>query len=48
MSEEKKGRVKLTVEVEINEPLMDAMKECMTKMSALLPEIMRHRREEKQ
>jgi hypothetical protein len=47
MSEEKKGRVKITVEVEINEPLMDVMKETMTKMSSMLPEIMRHRREEK-
>jgi hypothetical protein len=47
MSEDKKGRVKVTVEVEINEPLMDTMKEVMTKMSLALPEIMRHRREEK-
>jgi hypothetical protein len=47
MSEDKKGRVKITVEVEINEPLMDVMKETMTKMSSMLPEIMRHRREEK-
>jgi hypothetical protein len=47
MSEDKKGRVKVTVEVEINEPLMDAMKEIMTKMSSALPEIMKHRREEK-
>jgi hypothetical protein len=47
MSEDKKGRVKVTVEVEINEPLMDAMREIMTKMSSVLPEIMKHRREEK-
>jgi hypothetical protein len=47
MSEDKKGRVKVTVEVEINEPLMDAMKEIMNKMSSALPEIMKHRREEK-
>jgi len=41
MSEEKKGHVKITVEVEVNEALMDAMKEAMSKM----PEMMRRRRE---
>jgi len=44
MSEEKKGRVKITVEVEVNEQLMDMMKEAMAKM----PEMMRRRREERQ
>lgn len=48
MPEEKKGHVKITIEVEVNEPLMDTMKEVMTKMSSTLPEMMRHRREEKQ
>ncbi len=43
MSEEKKGRLKMTMEVEINEPLMDALKEMASKM----PEMMRHGREEK-
>jgi hypothetical protein len=43
MSEEKKGRVKLTLEVEINEPLMDAIKE----MAAKMPEVWRHAREER-
>ena len=43
MSEEKKGRVKLTVEIEINEPLMEAMKEMAPKMG----DFMRHNREEK-
>ena len=38
---------KFTIEVEVNEPLMDALKEAMTKMSSALPEIMKHRREEK-
>ena len=47
MPEEKKGHVKITIEVEVNEPLMDAMKEAMTQMSSALPEIMKHRREEK-
>jgi hypothetical protein len=32
MSEEKKGMAKITIEVEINEPLMEAVKECMPKM----------------
>jgi hypothetical protein len=47
MPEEKKGHVKITIEVEVNEPLMDAMKEAMTKFSSTLPEIMKRRREEK-
>ena len=47
MPEEKKGHVKITIEVEVNEPLMDAMKEAMTQMSSVLPEVMKHRREEK-
>jgi hypothetical protein len=47
MPEEKKGHVKVTIEVEVNEPLMDALKDAMTKMSSTLPEIMKHRREEK-
>jgi hypothetical protein len=42
MSEEKKGRVKLVLEIEINEPLMESMKEWATKM----PNMMRHAREE--
>jgi hypothetical protein len=47
MPEEKKGHVRVTIDVEVNEPLMDAMKEAMTKFSSALPEIMKHRREEK-
>jgi len=43
MAEEKKGRVKITIEVEVNEPFMDVMKETITKM----PEMIRRRREEK-
>ena len=43
MSEEKKGRVKFTMEVEINESLMEAMKELAPKMG----EMMRHAREER-
>lgn len=36
MSEEKKGMVKFTVEVEINEALMDMMKEGMKNMPAMM------------
>jgi len=42
MSEmEKKGRLKLTVEVEVNEQLMDLAKETMSKMSSKIPEMMK-------
>lgn len=47
MPEDKKGVVKVTIEVEVNEPLMDTMKEAITNMSAALPEIMRQRGEKK-
>jgi len=45
MSEEKKGRMKVTLEVEINEALMEAFKEGMSKMHWKMPEMMK--REEK-
>ena len=32
MAEEKKGRVKFTIEVEINENLMEVVKECAKNM----------------
>jgi hypothetical protein len=38
---EKKGKLKLTLEVEINEELMALAKESMSKMSMKLPEMMR-------
>jgi hypothetical protein len=38
---EKKGKMKLTIEVEINEELMGMAKEAMTQMSAHLPEMMK-------
>ena len=47
MPEEKKGNVKITVEVEVNEPLMDVMKEAIAKMSEGLPNIMKQRGEKK-
>ncbi len=46
MSEEKKGRMKVTLEVEINEALMEAMKQGMEKMHWKMPEMMK-RGEEK-
>jgi hypothetical protein len=36
MVEEKKGRVKLTVEAEINEPLMEIIKEAMANMPQMM------------
>ena len=38
---EKKGRLKLTVEVEVNEELMDVVKDAMSKASSKFPEMMR-------
>ena len=47
MSEEKKGHLKVTLDVEINEELMNVMKEGMSKMHWKMPEIMKHGEEEK-
>ena len=47
MSEEKKGRVKVTLEVEINEELMGVMKEGMSKMHWKIPEMMKRGEDEK-
>jgi hypothetical protein len=47
MSEEKKGKLKMTFEVEINEELMDVMKEGITKMHWKMPEMMKRGEEEK-
>jgi len=44
MSEEKKGRLKMTFELEVNEPLMDVMKDAMAKMPQMM---MKHGEEEK-
>ena len=38
MAEEKKGHVKITIEVEINEPLMEVVKEGMAKMPMGMPQ----------
>ena len=37
MSEEKKGKFKMTIEVEVNEELLDVMKEGMSKMHFKMP-----------
>jgi hypothetical protein len=47
MSKEKKGHFKVTIEVEVNEELMDVMKEAMSKMQWKIPEIMKRKGEEK-
>jgi hypothetical protein len=47
MSEDKKGRFKVTIEVEVNEELMDLMKDAMSKMQWKMPEIMKRQGEEK-
>jgi hypothetical protein len=47
MSEEKKGKLKVTLEVEFNEELMGVMKEGISKMHWKMPEIMKRSEEEK-
>jgi len=46
VDETKKGHMKVTMEVEINEALMETMKEAMSKMHWKMPEMMK-RSEEK-
>lgn len=45
MSEEKKGKMKVTLEVEFNEELMNVMKEGLSKMHWKMPEIKRQKEE---
>jgi len=47
MPEEKKGHFKVTIDVEVNEELMDLMKEAISKMHWKMPEIMKRQGEEK-
>ena len=47
MSEEKKGKLKMTFEVEVNEELMEVVKEGMSKMHWKMPEMMKRGEEEK-
>jgi hypothetical protein len=45
---EKKGKMKVTVEFEVNEELMGVIKDAMSKASTKIPEMMRHTVENKQ
>ena len=45
---DKKGKLKITVELEVNEELMDVVKDAMSKASAKIPEMMRRGGENKQ
>jgi len=45
---EKKGKLKVTIEFEINEELMELAKESMSKMSMKLPDMMRGHGEKKE
>ena len=45
---EKKGKLKITVELEVNEELMELAKESMSKMSMKLPEMFKGHGEKKE
>lgn len=45
---EKKGKLKVTVELEVNEELMAVVKDALSKASTKIPELMRHGGENKQ
>jgi hypothetical protein len=45
---EKKGKLKVTVELEVNEELMAVVKDALSKASTKIPEMMRHGGENKQ
>ncbi len=45
---EKKGKLKVTVELEVNEELMGVVKDAMAKASAKIPDMMRGNKENKQ
>jgi hypothetical protein len=47
MAEEKKGKLKVSLEVEINEELMGVIKEGMTKMHWKMPDMMKREEEKK-
>jgi hypothetical protein len=44
----KSGKMKVTVEVEVNEELMNLVKEGMTKMGSKIPEMMKGNKEMKE
>jgi len=41
--EEKKGNLKITIEVEINEPLMDAIKESREQLATVVTDLVKQR-----
>lgn len=45
---EKKGKLKVTVELEVNEELMSVVKDAMSKASMKIPEMMKRGTENKQ
>jgi hypothetical protein len=45
---DKKGKLKVTVELEVNEELMDVVKDAMSKASSKIPEMIRRGGENKQ
>jgi hypothetical protein len=45
---DKKGKMKVTIELEVNEELMDVFKDAMSKASAKIPEMMKRGNENKQ
>ncbi len=45
---EKKGKLKVTVELEVNEELMGVIKDAMSKASTRIPDMMRRGGENKQ
>ena len=47
MSEDKKGRLKVTFEVEVNEQLVDVIKEAVSNRNWKIPDIMKRQEEEK-
>lgn len=44
--EERKGHAKITIDIEINEPLMDVMQESMTKMPQMMKAFERRQKKE--
>jgi hypothetical protein len=48
MPEDKKGHLKVTIEVEVNEPLMDALKDSINNMTSALPELVKTRKDKEE
>jgi len=46
VSESKKGHVKITIEAEINEPLMEMLKNSMENMPHMMQQVMAQRKKE--